>query len=57
MILTLIILLFALLILVSQHPRYGKKPSGERLALMQKSPNYKNGKFENIHFTPELAEG
>ncbi|QGK72941.1 MBL fold metallo-hydrolase [Flavobacterium sp. SLB02] len=57
MILTLIILLFAILIFVSQHPRYGKKPSGERLALLQKSPNYKNGKFENIHFTPELAKG
>lgn len=57
MTLTLIILLFAILILVSQHHRYGKKPSGERLALIQKSPNYKNGKFENQSFTPELAEG
>lgn len=57
MILTVIILLFAVLIFVSQHPRYGKKPSGERLALIQKSPNYKNGKFENQSFTPELAEG
>lgn len=40
-----------------QHPKFGKKPSGERLALIEKSPNYKNGKFENLSFTPDLAEG
>ncbi|WP_264524701.1 MBL fold metallo-hydrolase [Flavobacterium sp. N502536] len=40
-----------------QHPKFGKAPSGERLALIQKSPQYKNGKFENQNFTPELAEG
>jgi L-ascorbate metabolism protein UlaG (beta-lactamase superfamily) len=57
MIITILILLAALLIFVFQHPRYGKKPSGERLALIQKSPQYKNGKFENANFTPELAEG
>ncbi|WP_394774999.1 MBL fold metallo-hydrolase [Flavobacterium sp.] len=57
MIITILILLFALLIYVFTHPRYGKRPSGERLALIQKSPQYKNGKFENEHFTPELAEG
>jgi L-ascorbate metabolism protein UlaG (beta-lactamase superfamily) len=57
MILTLIFLLLAVLISFLMHPRYGKKPSGERLALIEKSPNYKNGRFENINFTPELAEG
>jgi len=57
MIITLLILVFVLLLLVFQHPRYGKAPDGERLAMMQKSPNYKNGKFENISYTPELAEG
>lgn len=45
------------LYLFLQHPKFGKAPSGERLALIQKSPNYKNGKFENINFTPDLAEG
>jgi L-ascorbate metabolism protein UlaG (beta-lactamase superfamily) len=57
MILTIVLLLVALAIYIFQHPRYGKQPSGERLALMQKSPQFKNGKFENITFTPELAEG
>lgn len=57
MILTIVILIVALSIYVFQHPRYGKRPFGQRLALIKKSPNYKNGKFENISFTPELAEG
>lgn len=57
MILTIILLLLAVLIYFLLHPRYGKRPSGERLALIQKSPQYKNGKFENESFTPELAEG
>jgi L-ascorbate metabolism protein UlaG (beta-lactamase superfamily) len=57
MILTILLLLLAVIIYFLYHPRFGKKPSGERLALIQKSPQYKNGKFENNSFTPELAEG
>jgi L-ascorbate metabolism protein UlaG (beta-lactamase superfamily) len=55
--LVLIIILGIALFLFLQHPQFGKKPSGERLLLMQKSPNYKNGKFENQNFTPDLTEG
>lgn len=51
------ILLLAVLLYFLFHPRFGKRPSGERLALLQKSPQYKNGKFENSSYTPELAEG
>jgi len=57
MITTLLIILLSILMYFLLHPRFGKKPSGERLALIQKSPQYKNGKFENNSFTPELAEG
>ena len=57
MITTLLIILLSVLMYFLLHPRFGKKPSGERLALIQKSPQYKNGKFENNTFTPELAEG
>ena len=57
MVLTIILLLVIALFCYLQHPRFGKKPSGERLALIQKSPQYKNGKFENANFTPDLAEG
>lgn len=59
MITTLIIIaaLGISLFLFMQHPQFGKKPSGERLRLIQKSPQYKNGKFENQNFTPDLTEG
>lgn len=40
-----------------EHPKFGKKPSGERLGLIKNSPNYKDGKFQNIHSTPNLTEG
>jgi len=57
MIQTIIILLVIAFFAYLQHPRFGKAPAGERLALIQKSPQYKNGKFENANFTPDLAEG
>jgi L-ascorbate metabolism protein UlaG (beta-lactamase superfamily) len=38
-------------------PLFGKAPEGKRLELIQKLPNYKNGRFQNIHFTPDLTEG
>lgn len=37
--------------------KFGKPSAGERLSLIQKSSNYKNGKFVNIHPTLEIAEG
>ncbi|WP_373520936.1 MBL fold metallo-hydrolase [Aquiflexum sp.] len=53
-----LILLLALgVILFLQHPKFGKAPNGERLARIHKSPNFKNGKFENFSHTPPLTEG
>lgn len=37
-------------------PTFGKKPSGKRLERIKRSPNYKNGAFQNLSFTPQLAE-
>ena len=37
--------------------KFGKAPAGERLERIKKSPNYKKGKFDNQHFTPQLTEG
>ena len=37
--------------------QFGKAPAGKRLQQLQQSPNYKEGKFQNIHFTPTLTEG
>lgn len=55
--LILLVLLICAVYLFLQHPKFGKAPSGERLALVKSSPQYKNGKFENQSFTPDLAEG
>jgi len=37
--------------------RFGVNAEGERLVRMQNSPNYKAGAFDNLEFTPALAEG
>ena len=37
--------------------RFGKHPSGERLLKIEQSPNYKNGSFQNLNYTPMLTEG
>ncbi len=39
-----------------RHPQFGKAPSGERLERILKSPHYKNGRFDNLNSTPQLAE-
>lgn len=40
-----------------QLPMFGKLPTGERLEKIKRSPNYRDGAFQNIHFTPQLTEG
>lgn len=53
LILGLLLLLFSYL----NHPLFGKKPSGERLEKIKKSPQYKNKQFQNFSPTPQLTEG
>jgi L-ascorbate metabolism protein UlaG (beta-lactamase superfamily) len=50
-------LLFAVIFFYMKQTKFGQKPSGERLALIQQSPNYKDGQFQNLHATTELVEG
>jgi L-ascorbate metabolism protein UlaG (beta-lactamase superfamily) len=50
-VLVILIGIFAFL----EHPKFGKLPKNERLARIQKSPNYKNGSFQNLNFTPQLT--
>lgn len=54
-----ITLVFALIIgffLMMRQPQFGKKPSGQRLQRILKSPHYQNGAFQNRSPTPQLAE-
>jgi len=59
MITTLIIIgaLFVATLLYMRQDKFGKTPSGTRLERIKQSPNFKNGKFENLSRTPTLAEG
>ncbi|AWI26163.1 MBL fold metallo-hydrolase [Flavobacterium pallidum] len=54
---SLLIIVIIAAYLFLQHPKFGKLPSGERLGQIKKSPNYRDGKFQNLSFTPDLAEG
>ncbi len=40
-----------------QQPKFGKLPIGKRQEKIQNSPNFKNGQFQNLENTPDLAEG
>lgn len=37
--------------------KFGKAPEGERLTRILQSPNFREGKFQNQSFTPDLTEG
>ncbi len=54
--LSLILLLGVAPIAFVNQSKFGKTPKGERLEKMQKSPNYTNKSFQNIHPTPTLTE-
>ncbi|WP_018651124.1 MBL fold metallo-hydrolase [Actinobacillus capsulatus] len=55
----LFLLIIGILVLIVvaylQLPVFGANPLGERLARIQKSPNYQNGKFQNLSDTPMLT--
>lgn len=53
----LVILLVAAGYIFMQQELFGRTPSVARLERIEKSPNYKNGQFQNLSFTPDLAEG
>lgn len=40
-----------------RNAKFGKAPEGARLELIKGVANYKDGKFQNTHYTPDLTEG
>ena len=57
MVLTVILTSISILVIfiwafINFAPQFGAAAKGERLARMQKSPNYKDGKFLNLEPTP-----
>jgi L-ascorbate metabolism protein UlaG (beta-lactamase superfamily) len=59
MILTASILavLFIITFTFIQQPKFGMPPDEDRLIRIKNSPNYRDGKFQNINPTPDLVEG
>ncbi len=55
-ILFLTIMLTLATTIILRQDKFGKLPEGERLERIEKSPNYKDGEFQNIHHTPALSE-
>ena len=53
----IIILIPTTLFIFIRQPKFGKLPTGERLEKIKRSPNYKNGSFQNQSETPDLTEG
>jgi len=53
----LLLLLFITVVVFMQQSIFGSIASGERLNRIKKSPNYKNGSFNNQSVTPQLTEG
>jgi len=50
------ILAIAAIIFINQ-PQFGATPKGERLQRVKQSVNYRDGKFQNLHETPQLTSG
>ncbi|RYZ18843.1 MAG: MBL fold metallo-hydrolase, partial [Chitinophagaceae bacterium] len=53
----LILLVFIIASLVMRTRPFGRPATGERLARMQHSPHWRDGSFQNLEKTPQLAEG
>ncbi|SHG25820.1 L-ascorbate metabolism protein UlaG, beta-lactamase superfamily [Salegentibacter echinorum] len=54
---TIMVVLITSTFLYMQQDMFGKKPTGSRLEKIKRSPNYRNGKFQNLNYTPVLAKG
>jgi L-ascorbate metabolism protein UlaG (beta-lactamase superfamily) len=54
---TIVAVLVLATILFMQQTSFGKKPSGQRLERIKKSPQYKDGSFQNASPTPTFTGG
>ena len=54
MIIALILLLVVFFFM--RQPPFGNRASGERLEKIRRSPNFRNGQFQNLSPTPSLSE-
>ncbi|MCD7973623.1 MAG: MBL fold metallo-hydrolase [Candidatus Azobacteroides sp.] len=52
---SVILLLTIFIVSFLNQPSFGRLPSGERLERIKNSPNYRDGKFQNVHETPQIT--
>jgi L-ascorbate metabolism protein UlaG (beta-lactamase superfamily) len=52
---TLLLISLATILIINQE-QFGKQPSGKRMNRIKQSPNYRDGQFQNLSFTPTFAE-
>lgn len=52
-----VVLVILLYMLITSRDVFGAEAKGKRLEKMQQSEHYKNKQFQNLSFTPPLAEG
>lgn len=53
-----IIILFAIAVFTFIcQPKYGKMPERGRLEQIKRSPKFREGKFQNERYTPDLIKG
>lgn len=50
-------LLIASVYVFLQQPKFGRRPTGERLKRVQNSPYYQKGAFQNLSVTPNFTDG
>lgn len=57
MIISIIILLLSIVFAIFNYSNLGANPKGARLERIKKSPNYRDGQFQNLHETPMNPSG
>ena len=54
-VLSIVVMMAIVGIVFVNQPSFGRIPRGERLARIERSPNYRDGAFRNIHETPLMT--
>lgn len=54
-IISVIVVFGIVALLILNHPSFGRTPRGERLERISRSPNFRDGHFQNIHPTQQIT--
>jgi L-ascorbate metabolism protein UlaG (beta-lactamase superfamily) len=54
-ILSIVTIITACIMIFINQPKFGRTPTGERLKRVTHSPNYRDGKFQNLSYTPQMT--